>query len=165
MKYKVFTKLVPCFVMLTFAVIVTGCGRQSPTILLTGYWPPTNQMLAGFSADKGLNDGKWQGKNFLESGYDVYAFFPTFPEGTDNNPSGCGEFTVDFSFTYVDTESTGDGDYEGGTTNGDDGLEYGSNVIYSIIEPNETERIVSPINTPSGYFLGSWDYEITSPYK
>lgn len=54
-----------------------GCRRaQVRNVVLTGYWPPSNQMLAEFSTDKQLNPAGWKGKNWRGLGYDVYSFFP-----------------------------------------------------------------------------------------
>lgn len=99
----------------------------------------------------------------LNSGYEGSDYVYVDIQNID---SESGEFTVVFSFTYVDEESVGDGDYGGGTTGeSDEGLEYKDTTIKSEITPQETERVKCPINTPDGYFLGSWDYEITAPYK
>ncbi|MBN1103482.1 MAG: hypothetical protein JXL84_08745 [Deltaproteobacteria bacterium] len=74
-------------------------------ILLTGYWPPTggiDSMLKPFSKDPSLNQDGWIGGNWENSGYDVYAYFPTFPGGTDINPKGNGDFEVDYQDTLND---------------------------------------------------------------
>ncbi|MBN1788390.1 MAG: PASTA domain-containing protein [Sedimentisphaerales bacterium] len=64
--------------------------------MLTGYWPPTNEMLRQFSTDPVQNPGGWQGQNWEGRGYDIYAFFPEFPGGTGSNPKGDGDFEVDY---------------------------------------------------------------------
>src|SRR6188474_964335 len=35
-----------------------------PAILLTGYWPPTNEMIRHFSTDPVQNPGGWMGSNW-----------------------------------------------------------------------------------------------------
>jgi len=64
--------------------------------MLTGYWPPTNEMLRQFSTDPNQNPGGWQGQNWEGRGYDIYAYFPEFPGGTGSNPKGNGDFEVDY---------------------------------------------------------------------
>ena len=68
----------------------------SRTILLTGYWPPTNEMLRPWSPPA----RDWQGR-----GYDVAAHFPEFPRGEGpgtDRPWGVGELQVDYRKTYDD---------------------------------------------------------------
>lgn len=84
------------------AVLLTGCGTTNKTVLLTGYWPPTNLMLVPFSADPDINTGHWQGQNWRGSRYDVYAYFPVFPNGTSQDPKGIGDFEVDYQDTLAD---------------------------------------------------------------
>ncbi len=81
--------------------LMGGCASR-PAVLVTGYWPPTNEMLVPFSNDEALNPDGWQGKNWQGLGYDVYAYFPTFPDGTDANPCGEGDFQVDYQDTLKD---------------------------------------------------------------
>ena len=61
--------------------------RENPTILLTGYWPPTNEMIRHFSQDINLNPDGWQGDNWEQRGYDIISYFPTF---SDPDCSSCG---------------------------------------------------------------------------
>lgn len=85
-----------------------GAGAASgqnytKNILLTGYWPQTNNMLRGFSTNPDQNPGGWLGENWNNSGYNVYAFFPEFPGQT--GPSwgkGEGDFEVDYQDTSAD---------------------------------------------------------------
>lgn len=72
-------------------------------ILLTGYWPQTNNMLRGFSANPDQNPGGWIGENWNNSGYNVYAYFPEFPgqEGP-NWGRGVGDFEIDYQDTSED---------------------------------------------------------------
>ena len=71
-------------------------AAHTQNILLTGYWPPTNEMLRKFSTNPDQNPGGWQGQNWEGRGYDVYAFFPEFPGGTGSNPKGNGDFEIDY---------------------------------------------------------------------
>lgn len=73
-----------------------------PNVLLTGYWPPTNEMLRPFSTDGFQNPDGWVGENWEGRGYNVYAFFPEFPGGTPVTPEGEGDFMVDYQDTSPD---------------------------------------------------------------
>ncbi len=77
-----------------------GQGTDRPVILLTGYWPPTNEMLRRFSPNPIQNPQGWIGSNWEGSGYDVYAFFPEFPVPTC---SSCGQGSGDMEVDYQDT--------------------------------------------------------------
>ena len=59
-------------------------------VVLTGYWPPTNEMLRPWSTDLQKNPQGWTGRNWGNYGFDVYAFFPEFPPDGDpmNDPFG-----------------------------------------------------------------------------
>ena len=81
--------------ILVLAADVALAGHTQ-NILLTGYWPPTNEMLRKFSTDPNQNPGGWQGQNWEGRGYDIYAFFPEFPGGTGSNPKGNGDFEIDY---------------------------------------------------------------------
>lgn len=74
-------------------------NAEGKTVLLTGYWPPTNEMLREFSDSKALNPEGWKGKNWRNSGYDIYAYFPGFQGG---DRTGRGDFPVDYAATYLD---------------------------------------------------------------
>ena len=73
-----------------------------PNFLITGYWPPTNEMLRQWSRNADQNPGEWVGENWEGRGYNVYAFFPEFPGGTTSNPKGDGDFEVDYQDTSAD---------------------------------------------------------------
>ena len=45
--------------------------------MVTGYWPPTNEMLRHFSQNTDLNPNGWQGENWRNLGFDVVSFFGT----------------------------------------------------------------------------------------
>jgi hypothetical protein len=70
-----------------------------PNVMLTGYWPPSNEMLRQFSPNPAQNPGGWVGENWEGRGYNIYAFFPEFPEGLG---IGEGDFEVDYQDTSTD---------------------------------------------------------------
>lgn len=70
-----------------------------PHILLTGYWPPTNEMVRQFSQSAIQNPGGWVGENWENRGYNIYSFFPEFPNGLNK---GEGDFEVDYQDTSAD---------------------------------------------------------------
>jgi len=74
--------------------------RENPIIVVTGFWPPTNEMIRHFSQDINLNPIGWQGEDWQGSGYDVIAFFPEFE---DPDCSSCGTGYGDFEVDYQDT--------------------------------------------------------------
>jgi hypothetical protein len=82
-----------------------GAGRVAPVdnglpnIVMTGFWPPTNEMLRQFSTNVEQNPGGWAGENWENRGYNVYAFFPEFPAGLGK---GEGDFEVDYQDTSAD---------------------------------------------------------------
>jgi hypothetical protein len=71
-------------------------------ILITGYWPPTNEMVRRFSTSATQNPGGWIGGNWENRGYNVHSFFPEFPGGTGVNPKGNGDLEVDYQDTSED---------------------------------------------------------------
>jgi len=81
----------------------SGQDNFTKNILLTGYWPQTNNMLRGFSTNPEQNPGGWIGENWNNSGYNVYAFFPEFPGQTGPNwGQGVGDFEIDYQDTSAD---------------------------------------------------------------
>lgn len=83
-----------------------GCTK---TVVLMGYWPPTNEMLRPFSTDAEQNPDGWVGENWRGLGFDVYAFFPEFPPDGDpsNDPIGSpGSVGADGSDLQVDYQDT-----------------------------------------------------------
>ena len=76
---------------------------DNPTILVTGYWPPTNEMIRHFSQDSNLNPDGWIGENWENTGYDIVSYFPTFD---DPDCSSCGQgngiLQVDYQNTSED---------------------------------------------------------------
>ena len=77
-------------------------NRENPTILLTGYWPPTNEMIRHFSQNIDLNPSGWQGDNWEQRGYDIISYFPTF---SDPDCSSCGTGN---GILQVDYQNTSD---------------------------------------------------------
>ncbi len=74
--------------------------REEPVILITGYWPPTNEMIRDFSQSLDLNPSGWIGDNWEERGYDIVSFFPEFD---DPDCSNCGQGYGDLEVDYQDT--------------------------------------------------------------
>ncbi|MFT7461964.1 MAG: hypothetical protein ACI9EF_000298 [Pseudohongiellaceae bacterium] len=81
--------------------LAEGSGTL-PAIMLTGYWPPTNEMLRRFSPDPVQNPNGWQGANWEGRGYDVYAYFPEF---TPPTCVFCGQGSGDLEVDYQDTSN------------------------------------------------------------
>jgi len=80
-----------------------GVGGQRPVVMLTGYWPPSNEMLRQFSANPVQNPDGWVGENWEGRGYDLYAFFPEFnPPDCNNCGRGMGDLEVDYQDTSQD---------------------------------------------------------------
>jgi len=78
-------------------------GSERPCILLTGYWPPTNEMLRRFSTDPVKNPLGWIGSDWEGRGYDVVSFFPEFsPPNCNFCGKGTGDLTVDYQDTTAD---------------------------------------------------------------
>lgn len=81
------------------------------TVVLTGYWPPTNEMLRPFSTRPEQNPDGWQGRNWRNTGWDVYAFFPEFPPDGDpvgdpiGSPGSVGSEAFDFPVDYQRTSA------------------------------------------------------------
>ena len=74
--------------------------REEPIILVTGYWPPTNEMIRHFSQNNTLNPNGWQGDNWENRGYDIISYFPEF---SDPDCSSCGQGVGDLEVDYQDT--------------------------------------------------------------
>jgi len=75
-------------------------NREDPIILITGYWPPTNEMIRPFSQDIDLNSDGWIGDNWEGRGYDIISFFPEFDS---SDCSSCGQGYGDLEVDYQDT--------------------------------------------------------------
>lgn len=84
------------------ALVDAQRGSFTRNILITGYWPPTNEMLRSWSRNASQNPSGWQGGNWEGRGYDIHSYFPEFPGGTGINPKGNGDFEVDYQDTATD---------------------------------------------------------------
>ena len=77
--------------------------RERPILMVTGYWPPTNEMLRHFSQNENLNPNGWEGENWRNLGFDIVSFFPEFnPPNCNNCGQGYGDFEVDYQDTSLD---------------------------------------------------------------
>ena len=81
-------------------ITLNSKDAEGRAILLTGYWPPTNEMLRPFSQNPDQNPSDWEGLNWEGAGYDVYAYFPEFANSDD--AVGTGDFKVDYEDTKAD---------------------------------------------------------------
>ncbi len=61
----------------------TGMPSCAKTVVLMGYWPPTNEMLRPWSPSAEQNPDGWIGSGWGGHGYDVFSFFPEFPPDGD----------------------------------------------------------------------------------
>jgi hypothetical protein len=76
---------------------------ENSTILLTGFWPPTNEMIRHFSRNLEQNPDGWMGGDWENRGYDIVSFFPEFDEPDCNDCGmGNGDLEVDYQDTSVD---------------------------------------------------------------
>jgi pyrrolidone-carboxylate peptidase len=83
----------------TCLAVATAPADFTNNIMVTGYWPPTNEMLRRFSTNPEQNPDGWIGENWEDRGYDIHAFFPEFPDGLGK---GVGDFEVDYQDTSED---------------------------------------------------------------
>jgi hypothetical protein len=85
--------------------VTSNATGSRPVILVTGYWPPTNEAVRRFSQDPVKNPGGWQGSDWMGSGYDIVSYFPEFANPNCNNCGvGMGDLTVDYQDTTADFE-------------------------------------------------------------
>lgn len=85
----------------------TASVGARPTILLTGYWPPSNEAVRRFSTNPVQNPLGWIGSNWENRGYDVHSFFPEFtPPTCTSCGAGSGDFQVDYQDTSADFWAT-----------------------------------------------------------
>jgi hypothetical protein len=93
----------PAVVLLALAMTSSAAAAQTrPTIMITGYWPPTSFMIRDWSPIPAQNP-EWIGGNWESRGYDVKAYFPEFPGLTGPNwGRGTGDFEVDYQDTAAD---------------------------------------------------------------
>lgn len=86
-----------------FGLLAITLPAQLPKIMLTGYWPPSNEAVRHWSTDPILNPGGWLGGNWEGRGYDIHSFFPTFsPPTCTFCGAGTGLLTVDYQDTSLD---------------------------------------------------------------
>lgn len=83
----------------TSLVVAAPATGTTNNILITGYWPNTNEMIRPFSTNSIQNPSGWMGENWSGLGYNVYSFFPEFPSGLGQ---GIGDFEVDYQDTSAD---------------------------------------------------------------
>lgn len=96
-------------ILLAISSASAAFAGNTNNILVTGYWPPTNEMLREFSSNPTQNP-VWIGRNWEGRGYDIYAFFPEFPGQTGPNwGRGSGDFEVDYQDTTADWARIVDG--------------------------------------------------------
>lgn len=69
----------------------TGASACEKTVVVMGYWPPTNEMLRPWSRNPAQNPEGWVGEDWHGHGYDVQAFFPEFPPDGDPTNDEVGE--------------------------------------------------------------------------
>src|SRR5690606_11248330 len=81
---------------------VLPTGPTRPKLLLTGYWPPTNEAVRRFSPNPTQNPAGWIGSDWEGRGYDVYAYFPEF---NPPNCTVCGRGSGDLEVDYQDTSA------------------------------------------------------------
>jgi len=91
------------FSLLAALALPSLLPAQNPAIMLTGYWPPSNEAVRQFSPDPVQNPGGWQGANWEGRGYDIYAYFPEFsPPTCTSCGTGTGDLEVDYQDTFAD---------------------------------------------------------------
>ena len=74
--------------------------EQNNKILLTGYWPPSNEAIRAFSQNHLLNPDGWIGEDWENRGYDIVSYFPIF---TEPDCESCGQGYGDLEVDYQDT--------------------------------------------------------------
>jgi len=84
------------------AQLPAGPPPPRRTVLLTGYWPPTNEAVRRFSPNPAQNPLGWIGSDWESRGYDVVSYFPEF---TPPNCTSCGPGSGDLEVDYQDTSN------------------------------------------------------------
>ncbi len=81
----------------------SGDRADRPAILLTGYWPPSNEAIRRWSPSPTQNPQGWIGSDWEGRGYDVYSYFPEFnPANCNFCGKGSGDLEVDYQDTSAD---------------------------------------------------------------
>jgi hypothetical protein len=101
----------PLKAIVAASVMLWTSTLAADTVVMIGFWPPTNEMLRPWSQNTAQNPGGWQGQNWGGLGHDVYSFFPEFPP--DGNPFNdsfgsdgyVGSANSDFRVDYQDTSA------------------------------------------------------------
>lgn len=84
-------------------------GNRRPRLMLTGYWPPTNEMIRRFSTNPALNPDGWIGRNWEGRGYNIFSYFPEFdPPNCNQCGKGFGDLEVDYQDTTLDGKTIAD---------------------------------------------------------
>jgi len=91
--------MISCGVVLAVLGVAASAEAASRTIMVTGYWPQTNNMVRQFSQNSAQNPDGWKGGNWEGRGYNIVSYFPEFPGGT------LGQGVGDFEVNYADTSS------------------------------------------------------------
>lgn len=85
---------------------LTACVAHADftrNIMITGYWPQTNNMVRQFSTNTAQNPLGWAGGDWEGRGYNIHSYFPEFPGVTGPNwGKGVGDFEVDYQDTVAD---------------------------------------------------------------
>jgi len=82
--------------------VINKSSNREPVILVTGFWPPTNEMIRHFSQNIFLNND-WEGENWQDRGYNIVSYFPQFSDPDCNNcGQGYGDLEVDYQDTSLD---------------------------------------------------------------
>lgn len=94
--------------LIVVAAVAAACASPAVAdytnnIMITGYWPPTNEMIRPFSQNTTQNPGGWQGGNWEGRGYNIFSYFAEFP-GITSPPygRGQGDFEVDYQDASAD---------------------------------------------------------------
>lgn len=91
------------FAAVIAVAVAAALPAQRPKILLTGYWPPSNEAIRAFCTDPVQNPGGWIGADWEARGYDVHAYFPEFvPPNCTVCGTGTGTLEVDYQDTTAD---------------------------------------------------------------
>ncbi len=93
------------FVPLVIVASLSSIARADFTrnIMITAYWPQTNNMVRQFSSSSSQNPDGWAGEDWEGLGYNIHSFFPEFPgQSGPNWGKGEGDFEVDYQDTVAD---------------------------------------------------------------